>query len=617
MQNKLIESNITITDFFENIPAEVVVLDIKGRYLYVSKDAIQNSDTRNWIIGKTDLDYCQYKEKPIKIAETRYASFRKSIDLKSKVYFSEIVNIDGGFKYYNRIYKPVLNAAGEINYVIGYGFDNTENHQKEIELSALKEAIDNSSEGIALLDANGNYFFMNKAHSVIFEYDKPQELYGKPWSTIYEQAEVDRINRDIMPILGRDGRWSGETLGIGRFGKKVPQYIALTIIPDGNLLCITRDISETQKLLSEQKKLSKAIELSNTCILTLDNKSRLEWANDYFFNLLGYSEAELVNQELISISDKKSQSQRKLIHLLEYNGKDNNHTGKAIITTKEGLEIPMLLSLTAMFNDYGQLTNYIIVQIDLSSIEFTQKQILDSLKTATELSDFKSELITIISHEFRTPLTAIQIYSELASKLIAKENRQDKLTHYIENINKQKEVINQSLNSFLMIGKIESGNVSETKKSTDTFDSIKTLIESTYDFENSDRVITLLPFGSLRQSFIDFSLISIVLRNLLDNAIKYSEEGSEIVVNVHFLESTIEISVRDFGIGIPEKEQHKIFSSFYRCANTSKVSGYGLGLSIVNQITKIIGGTISFQSELGVGTTFTFNFPDQSESTTS
>jgi PAS domain S-box-containing protein len=106
-------------------------------------------------------------------------------------------------------------------------------------------AIENAFDGIALLDENGIYQFMNKAHAHLFGYDSVDELVGQSWKFIYTPEYANLLEHDVFPILNLNGYWSGETIGTSKDKKPVLQYVSLTKLPDGGLICICREHSNS------------------------------------------------------------------------------------------------------------------------------------------------------------------------------------------------------------------------------------------------------------------------------------------------------------------------------------------------------------------------------------
>lgn len=113
-------------------------------------------------------------------------------------------------------------------------------------IEVLRQSIDMASDGIALTDSEGCFIYMNTAHAEMFSYTV-DELIGQSWSVLYSEAETDRINTSIFPILVEKGSWRGESYGLAKTGRTIVQEIVLTFLPSGGLICATRDITNKRK----------------------------------------------------------------------------------------------------------------------------------------------------------------------------------------------------------------------------------------------------------------------------------------------------------------------------------------------------------------------------------
>uniref|UniRef100_UPI001D0C6EE0 PAS domain-containing protein n=1 Tax=Psychrobacter sp. I-STPA6b TaxID=2585718 RepID=UPI001D0C6EE0 len=137
----------------------------------------------------------------------------------------------------------------------------TELKQKDYLLDRMMSALEKSPVGIALLDNTGNYYYMNKSHAEILEYESG-DLIGKHWKTIYEESEATLIEKEYFPMLLKNGSWKGITYGITKNKKPIRQEISLTTFDDGGLLCITRDVGAVIEELEEVQKTKHQLELA-------------------------------------------------------------------------------------------------------------------------------------------------------------------------------------------------------------------------------------------------------------------------------------------------------------------------------------------------------------------
>lgn len=255
------EQKLFFENIFDNMPADVVVFSPDHKYLYANKYGIKNEEIRKWIIGKDDFDYVAYRNKPLDIAIARRTLFDKVKSDKKSVFFEESLSDGDLTKHHLRYMHPVINDKNALTYMIGYGIDITELKQKDYLLEKMGSALEKSEVGIALLNNEGTYFYMNKSHADLFEYER-EELIGKKWQSIYEKSEAKKIEREYFPFLIENGSWKGITNGITKYKRPIRQEITLTSFEDGGLLCITRDIGAVIEELEKVQKTNHQLELA-------------------------------------------------------------------------------------------------------------------------------------------------------------------------------------------------------------------------------------------------------------------------------------------------------------------------------------------------------------------
>ncbi|ELZ28795.1 PAS sensor protein [Halosimplex carlsbadense 2-9-1] len=139
---------------------------------------------------------------------------------------------------------PIRDDEGAVTEVVGYIEDITERKERERELAARSAAMEQSIDGMAILDEDGVYEFVNQAHADIYGYDGPEALLGEPWELCYTDREAERIEREVYPVLAERGEWRGESVGSRADGSTFPQELSLTFLDDGRQVCVVRDITE-------------------------------------------------------------------------------------------------------------------------------------------------------------------------------------------------------------------------------------------------------------------------------------------------------------------------------------------------------------------------------------
>lgn len=228
---------------------------------------------------------------------------------------------------------------------------------------------------------------------------------------------------------------------------------------------------------------------------------------------------------------------------------------------------------------------------------------LDKEKT---LSLLKSRFVSLASHEFRTPLTGILSSANLLSKYVTTED-QPKRDKHIANIISSVNILTEILNDFLSVGKIEEGKVYVRPVQFDIRQYISTLVGDLQAIARPGQQLNYKHEGP-DEVCLDSSLLRHILMNLITNAIKFSFDDGIVEITTWNNEDSFIISVKDYGLGIPEEDQQHLFELFFRGANVTNIQGTGLGLHIIAKYAALMKGKIEYITELNKGTEFVISF---------
>jgi two-component system phosphate regulon sensor histidine kinase PhoR len=236
--------------------------------------------------------------------------------------------------------------------------------------------------------------------------------------------------------------------------------------------------------------------------------------------------------------------------------------------------------------------------------------VLSDITGLKEMDQMKTDLMSMVTHEIRTPLATVRGFAQI---LLKGGLGNDKSKEFLEIINRQSNRLVNLVNDFLDITRIESGRQVITKAPVDMIKLIQNAVADLKPLAD-EKNITLQyqsPSGAVPEIFADRNLIEQVLINLLSNAIKYSPKGAWARVAVAQQNGHLSIVVQDNGLGIPKESLPRLFEKFYRvrCDDRKDIIGTGLGLSLVKQIIDVHQGSIRVESEHGKGSTFTFTMP--------
>tara|TARA_R110000751_G_scaffold2470_4_gene13382 strand:+ start:211203 stop:212339 length:1137 start_codon:yes stop_codon:yes gene_type:complete len=357
-------------------------------------------------------------------------------------------------------------------------------------------------------------------------------------------------------------------------------------------------------------------------ILIVDENQIIIAVNSSTEEMFGYEKDELNNKPLETLIPKtyhKGHGQH-FNNYYKHSEKRTMGKGRSLFAArKDGSTFPVEVGLNpftvsekkyvmALAIDITERKNY-TDKLEKTVIERT-KQLTEALATEKELNDLKTKFLSLVSHEFKTPLTGILTSSMLLSKYKLAE-QQDKRDKHINTINSKVHYLNNILNDFLSVEKLESGKVNY--RFTE-FRLSKVINEVIY---NANMLLKEGQKINYPEDIDDMSLIQdektleLALSNLVHNAIKYSPENTTIQLKVKQDAINTTFIIIDNGIGIPENDQKNIFNRYFRAENALLNQGTGIGLNIVKTHLENLGGAISFESEENKGSTFTITIPNQ------
>lgn len=325
-------------------------------------------------------------------------------------------------------------------------------------------------------------------------------------------------------------------------------------------------------------------------LLVTDNQGNILLANPAFWVLFGCTPQKRINIGQFLITKQTGEQLVTDCAACECNG-----------LKKDGTQFPVLLSLRKIIGQEG--IYYAGYLHDLSQEKSSAKM----LAREQELGRLKSRLVSMASHEFRSPLSQIQLSASLVERYYQRLD-QDKILSHLQKIRMAVSDMTETLNDFLSLERIEAGTLQPELRS---FDLVSFGEEACTQMRliAGGRELQFQHSGKERLVISDRNLLKHCVVNLLSNAVKYSADTGRIILRTEIAPEGFLVAVTDQGIGIPQAEQQKLFEPFFRASNATEVSGTGLGLHIVRNYVQRLGGKIRVQSRENKGTTFSLSFP--------
>lgn len=251
----------------------------------------------------------------------------------------------------------------------------------------------------------------------------------------------------------------------------------------------------------------------------------------------------------------------------------------------------------------------LLVMQNITERKNLEANLYKAIEQEKKLNDLKSRFVTMASHEFRTPLSTILSSLFLLESYTGALYDEKKYVH-IGRIKRTVNMLTETLNDFMRLGRLEEGRVEMVLRKVDIPEYADDVRKEMQSAARPGQVIHYRHEGCRHDVLIDKNLLRSIFTNLLSNAIKYSPDGAEIVFETKLSPHELTINVVDQGIGIAPEEQEHIFQRFFRALNATNIEGTGLGLHIIKKYVEMMKGTINFASGDG-GTTFTIKVPLQ------
>lgn len=539
------------------------------------------------------------------------------------------------------------------------------NIEEKDEALKLEAIIKSASDGIIIINHEGIIELINDAACNLFNYES-SELLGRNISMLMENQHASQHNQYLKNYLNTGIK---KIIGIGREveGKKktgvvFPVRLSISEAKLHNRVVFTgiiHDLTEEKKaaeaLRSEKEKAQMYFDLANTITVVLNNRGNIQLVNKKGIEILGYPEKELINKnwwDFFAIDSKQGNSLKKVFthgYHSDYDFFENE------LISKSGQSIIVSWRNAPLFNNSNELVGLICSGVDITqqrtienkikelNTELEERvnqrteeladvvnQLLDTnkklqheikerktaennlrraFKKEKDLNELKSRFVSMASHEFRTPLSTILSSADLI-EAYQNLDQQEKREKHINRIKSSVTNLTSILNDFLSLSKLEEGQTAIKISEVIIIDFITQVLDEIKSLLKPGQQIVIHQDDLFEKSlFTDKGILKNILLNLVSNAIKYSPSDGEIQIRMASNHHKLEVSITDNGIGIPLEEQSYLFTRFFRAHNAENIQGTGLGLNIVKRYIEILKGTIRFESQENLGSTFSFSLP--------
>ena len=513
-----------------------------------------------------------------------------------------------------------LPAEGQ-NLIRASIIDNTERKRAERALRESEEKFralfEGSSHGVALHDEN-QVLEVNPAAARIMGRKSPEEMVGKHPREMAPEFQPngeksEELARQYIEDCLANGSARFEWVASAPDGREIPLEVALTRIKWSGreiIQAFITDITERKRaqaaLAESEARFSAAFHASPAFISIIrlsDGKYIL--ANDVFLKCLGYALEDVQGKTCAEIGMWEDSCEREAV-LQDLRTVGSIRQKECRWVDRHGKPFTILLSAeTIKLNDEPHALS---MALDITQRKRAEVELLKTLEREKELSQLKSSFVSMVSHEFRTPLGIIQSSAELLREFHDRMPANER-AEQLDSISRNTRRMASMMEGVLVLSRLEAGKLPFQPAAMDLNLFCRRVVDEVLSATNRRCQIELSLSQGPLQARADEQLLGHIFTNLLSNAVKYSEPGTAVSFAVERDGDDAVCVVRDRGIGISEEDQQQLFNAFHRGSNVGPRPGTGLGLLLVKRCTQLHRGKVRVSSRIGEGTTVTVRIP--------
>ncbi len=484
--------------------------------------------------------------------------------------------------------------------------------QIEEEFSVLKSYLDYTNEAIVIINSKGLIEYWAGSANKLFGFSD-RSIVNKHIGTLISEYEKEK-NNIIRTILSEKNLINYETYLLTKSGSEV--YTNLSIFPikikgkkNHYFLMIARDITEEKNMRDKFQQLqslyTELLENVNIGLIIVDKETYdILYTNRTGMNLLQISSNENLGRKIWDIIDSDSV---KSVEKLLIDGLSSDSNPELVKIQRYHDKMKIWTSFYPAEVTYHKRPSYLIAFVDVTRERDYIKSLEDSVKQKDLLAATKSRFMANMSHELRSPINIILGYVDILISM----DVDDVLKEFLSYIQKSAEHLLKVLNDILDLSKAEASKIKIIEKPYNLIALMKSVL-SMIEVKLIGKKVALDYNSNIEHDayfLIDAHNLQRVLLNILDNAVKFTDEGL-ISVDVRYNNGMLIFKISDTGIGMMQEELNRLFIPFEQAPEISqKYGGSGLGLAISKEIINLWNGDIKIESKKNVGTTVTFTYP--------
>jgi PAS domain S-box-containing protein len=518
----------------------------------------------------------------------------------------------------------IRTESGEITGYMGIAKDITTEKQAEKQVKDITSALDQTAI-VAITDIQGTITFVNDKFCEISQYRR-EELIGQNHRLINSGYHPRSFFVEMWKTIASGQTWRDEIKNRAKDGSIY--WVDTTIVPflneDGKpyqYLAIRKDITARKATDIELQKLSLIASKTDNVAIVTNAQGEIEWVNDSFHKLTGYTLAEVIGKKPGDILQGAKTSQEAVNSIRQALAKHEPFSGEILNYSKDGRAYWLSLNINPVFDDDGNLLQFIAIESEITTrkeIEIKlRKEVEGAMKKLNVMNErlevSNRELLDfayVSSHDLQEPLRKIQAFGDRL-KTTCQDSLNEKGLDYLERMLNAASRAQILINDLLEFSRVTTkAQPFQPIKLSEVLEGVLSDLE--VRIEKSGVILEVDPLPIVEADALQMRQI---LQNLIGNALKFIREGVTPVVQVRsrvYMENEqewCEIRVIDNGIGFEQQYAERIFQIFQRLHGRKTFEGTGIGLAICRKIAERHNGTLIAQGELNQGATFIFTLP--------
>ena len=488
----------------------------------------------------------------------------------------------------------------------------------------FRALFEGTSQAVVLHDENG-ILEVNPSWLQLLGYSRLEDVIGKHLAEVSAPIQVggesaEALARKHIANALASGSARFEWMVLGRDGTEIPIEVFLTPIQLGGrqlFQAVCNDITVRKRAEEELRRSEARLRESEArfstafhaspVLVTISRLSDAKFieANDAFVRWIGLSHDRIVGHDSNELSIWLNPDDRvKFLTDLQRNGSLSEVECQA--RSQRGSVHTILLSADII--EINREPHMLVSGLDITQRKQAEAELLRTLAREKELGQLRSKFVSMVSHEFRTPLAIIQSSAEILNDYLSQLENAERKDH-LQSIRKNTRRMTALMEETLLIGSFDAGKMELKTTLLELRTFVRRLVDEVLSATNRRCPIKLSLFEIPAKVQADGRLLRHIFTNLLQNAVKYSDVGRLVQFEIECTGADIVCTIRDQGIGILEADQEWLFNAFHRGRNVGDRPGTGLGLVIVKRCVDLHGGTIKVDSKLGEGTSVTLRLP--------